>query len=75
MRLLLENGVVLEGATPRELVVQLKLDMLTPEPTIEDYYKGVRGRCRIWDGTEMEFVTDFEFLKELDRKGLVVLEE
>ena len=39
--------------------------------SVEDYMKGVARRCKIWDGSDIEYNNTEEFVNELLRVGVI----
>ncbi len=67
MKIKFVDGHEYEAKTASDLIQQLKL---------EDYQGGnyrnnVKQRVKLWNGMEIEYSTDEEFISELERVGVV----
>jgi predicted RNA-binding Zn-ribbon protein involved in translation (DUF1610 family) len=72
IRIKLEDGAVFMAQSYSDLVSGMKLDMYSVPDTKDEYKQGVARRSEIYDGQEISYNTDKEFILELQRIGVVV---
>lgn len=61
----------LVGTTASDIIQQLKLDDWTTYRNPRQYKKNMKRRVKMYNGEEIRFRTDYEFLDELKRIGFI----
>ena len=71
MKITLGDGSVYVGANERELIMQLKLEDWTRYNNPMEYKENIVRRVANFNGGEIIYSSDFEFLGELQRVGFI----
>ena len=71
IKIICEDNAKFEAETYEGLVQVMKLDMWITPKTSEEYMNGVAKRCETWDGSKIEYGNAEEFIKELQRVGVI----
>ncbi len=64
------DGSEYSAGNAKQLIKRLQLE----DYQEGDYKNNVKSRVKLWNGEEISFDTDIEFLRELERVGVVVIE-
>lgn len=67
-----EDNARFEATSWEKLVSAMKLDMFVPPKTRENYMDGVAKRSEMYDGSQIEYSNAEEFIKELQRIGVII---
>ncbi len=68
IEVLFENSKRYRAKDKNDLVKTLACEL---GESVEDYMKGVARRCKIWDGSEIEYSNTEEFVDEMVRVGVI----
>lgn len=71
MKYVTPDGKTFEGATADDVVTAMWKAGLFPEPTIEEYMKGVRARVYDCKGIRIDVFHTQSFIHSIERAGLV----
>ena len=71
MKITLGDGSIYVGANERELIIQLKLEDWTRYNNPMEYKENIVRRVANFNGEEIIYSNDFEFLRELQRVGFI----
>ena len=71
IKITLKDGTEYIGQDAKDIVVQLKLEDWTSYNNIREYQKNIVRRVANFNGEEIIYSSDFEFLKELQRVGFI----
>lgn len=71
MKITLGDGSVYIGANEHELIMQLKLEDWTRYNNPMEYKENIVRRVANFNGEEIIYSNDFEFLRELQRVGFI----
>lgn len=67
----LADGQVLTGVNERDIIIQLKLEDFTGYNSVGDYQKNIAVRIKKFNGQQIKFRNDEDFLNELKRVGFI----
>ena len=68
IKALLQNDKIIRAKDNKDLVEAMAS---FTEESIEDYMKGVKRRCKLWDGSEIKYSNIDEFVSEMHRVGVI----
>ena len=71
MKITLGDGSIYVGANEQELIMQLKLEDWTRYNNPMEYKENIARRVANFNGEEIIYSSDFEFLIELQRIGFI----
>ncbi len=71
MKITLCDGSIYAGANEQELIMQLKLEDWTRYNNPMEYKENIVRRAANFNGEEITYSSDSEFLRELQRIGFV----
>ena len=71
MKITLGDGSIYVGANEQELIMQLKLEDWTRYNNPREYKENIVRRVANFNGEEIIYSSDFEFLSELQRVGFI----
>lgn len=71
IKITLGDGSIYVGANERELIMQLKLEDWTRYNNPMEYKENIVRRVANFNGEEIIYSSDFEFLRELQRVGFI----
>ncbi len=67
IKITLKDGTEYIGQDAKDIVVQLKLEDWTSYNNIEEYQKNIERRIRNFNGKQIKYRNEDEFLEELKR--------
>lgn len=67
IKITLKDGTEYIGQDAKDIVVQLKLEDWTSYNNIEEYQKNITRRVKNFNGAEIKYRNEDEFLEELKR--------
>ena len=67
IKITLKDGTEYAGQDVKDIVVQLKLEDWTSYNNIEEYQKNIARRVKNFNGAEIKYRNEDEFLEELKR--------
>lgn len=67
----LSGGGLYIAQEASEIVMQLKLEDWTHYSSVTDYQKNIQRRVEIFNGAQISYSNDLEFLNELQRIGFI----
>ncbi len=68
LKALINNGKIITAKDNNEL---LEIMSSFTEESVEEYMTGVKHRCKIWDGSDIEYENVDEFVSEMLRVGVI----
>lgn len=71
IKITLGDGSIYVGANEQELIIQLKLEDWTRYNNPMEYKENIVRRVANFNGEEIIYSSDFEFLIELQRVGFI----
>lgn len=71
MKIILSDGSIYVGANEQELIMQLKLEDWTRYNNPMEYKENIARRVANFNGEEIIYSSDSEFLRELQRIGFI----
>lgn len=71
MKITLTEGGIYEGKDERDIILQLKLEDWTSYQNPKEYKKNISRRVKIFNGKEIKYATDADFINELQRVGFI----
>lgn len=71
MKITLGDGSIYVGVNEQELIMQLKLEDWTRYNNPMEYKENIVRRVANFNGEEIIYSNDFEFLRELQRIGFI----
>lgn len=71
MKIILSDGSIYVGANGQELIMQLKLEDWTRYNNPMEYRENIARRVANFNGEEIIYSSDSEFLRELQRIGFI----
>lgn len=67
IKITLKDGTEYRGQDAKDIIVQLKLEDWTSYNNIEEYQKNITRRVKNFNGAEIKYRNEDEFLEELKR--------
>lgn len=67
MKIRLTDGSIYIGKDEADLIMQLKLEDWTSYKNVKAYKKNIKRRVKIFNGCQISYNNDLEFLQELQR--------
>lgn len=71
IKVILAEGGTYIGKDAEDIIMQLKLEDWTKYNNVPEYQRNIARRVKNFNGQEIQFSNDDEFLQELERIGFI----
>lgn len=71
INIILQDNSNYKGIDERDIIMQLKLEDWTTYNNVDEYQENIKRRVKNFNGQEIKYANDKEFLEELNRIGFI----
>ncbi len=71
INIILQDNSNYKGIDERDIIMQLKLEDWTSYNNVDEYQENIKRRVKNFNGQEIKYANDKEFLEELNRIGFI----